>query len=147
MKSRQIGVTLIELMIVVAILGFLAAIAYPSYNSYVTRSARSTGQSMLTQVASRQEQFFMDNKFYADDLEMLGFPSDPFTVGSDGQPNGSGQTLYRIEIDTANTSATTYAVRAVPLGTHHARDTECGTLTLNHRGIKGANGTAPQKCW
>lgn len=144
--TMQKGFTLIELMIVVAIVGFLAAIAYPSYTNYVTNSNRTVGQSMLTQVANRQEQFFMDYKRYAENLTELGFPANPFTVNNDGQPGGSGQVLYQIEIDADNTGGSRFAIRAVPQGTHATRDTDCGTLTLNHRGVKGASGTSP-RCW
>lgn len=146
MNRQQGGFTLIELMIVVAIIGFLAAIAYPSYNAYVTKSMRSVGQSALTQVASRQEQFFIDNKTYANNLTLLGYASNPVTFDSDGQPGGAGQAVYQVVIDDS-TTANTFLLRAVPQGTHATRDTECGTLSLNHRGQKGATGTAPAKCW
>ncbi|MFN2301846.1 MAG: type IV pilin protein [Gammaproteobacteria bacterium] len=145
-QHGQGGFTLIELMIVVAIIGFLAAIAYPSYNAYVTKSMRSVGQSILTQVASRQEQFFLDNKTYADNLTLLGYAANPMTVSSDGQPNGGGQVVYQVVID-ESTTANTFLLRAVPQGTHATRDTDCATLSLNHRGQKAATGTAPAKCW
>lgn len=144
--SGQTGFTLLELMIVVAIVGFLAAIAYPSYTAYVTKSMRSVGQSALTQVASRQEQYFLDNKAYAANLTLLGYAANPITVNSDGQPGGGGQIVYQVEID-GSTTANSFLLRGVPQGTHAVRDTDCATLTLNHRGQKGATGTAPGKCW
>jgi type IV pilus assembly protein PilE len=139
-KKTQTGVTLLELMIVVAIIGFLAAIAYPSYTNYVTKSNRSVAQTMLSQVASRQEQFFMDNKAYATDLTALGYPANPFTVDTSGNPGGTGTTIYRIELADGAT-ATAFTVRAAPLGPQ-TRDTECNTLTLTHRAERGATGTA-----
>lgn len=139
------GFTLIELMIVVAIIGFLAAIAYPSYTNYVTKGKRTVGQSILTQVANRQEQFFMDNKTYTTDLEALGYPASPMNVDSDGQPGGSGEVVYQVSVNSA--SATAYTLHAVPQGGHAARDTDCGTLTLTHTGVKGATGTSTANCW
>ncbi|TFG85920.1 MAG: prepilin-type N-terminal cleavage/methylation domain-containing protein, partial [Chromatiales bacterium] len=62
------GFTLIEMMIVVAIIAILAAIVYPSYIRYVVRSNQQAARSMLYAVADRQEQFFLDNKSYAADL-------------------------------------------------------------------------------
>jgi len=59
------GFTLIELMIVVVIVGILAAIAYPSYNRYSTQTRRSDGKIALTQAASLQEKFFSDCNWYA----------------------------------------------------------------------------------
>ena len=55
---KQRGITLIELMIVIAILGILVSIAYPSYTQYVQRSNRSEGMNELVRIANMQEQFF-----------------------------------------------------------------------------------------
>ncbi len=144
-ERRENGITLIELMIVVAIIGIIAAIAYPSYNQYVTKSIRSVGQSWLTQVANRQEQFRVDNKTYATSMTQLGFPVNPLPVDTDGQPNGSGTIAYNIVIESASGNA--FNLQAVPQGGHAERDTDCATLTLNQRGIKGATGTTPAECW
>ncbi len=59
------GFSLIELMIVVAIIGIIAAVAYPSYVNSVTRSFRSEGQQWLQDFAQRNEQFFLDRRAYA----------------------------------------------------------------------------------
>ena len=59
------GFTLLELMIVVAILAIVASIAYPSYLGTVTRTTRSAAKRTLLEVANRQEQFFAENKRYA----------------------------------------------------------------------------------
>jgi type IV pilus assembly protein PilE len=84
MKStgRQLGITLIELMVVVAIIAIISAIAYPSYDRYVAKGKRSVAQNALLQVADRQQQFFMDNKRYAADLTNLGYPAMRHCRGS-----------------------------------------------------------------
>lgn len=65
MKSRMSGFTLMELMIVVMIIGILAAIAYPSYQDYVRRGHRSAAQAYLMDLAQRQQQYFTDARAYA----------------------------------------------------------------------------------
>jgi len=64
-RRANSGVTLIELMIVVVIIGILAGIAYPSYRSYLKQSRRSDAQIALTQAASKQEKFLADCNWYA----------------------------------------------------------------------------------
>lgn len=67
------GFTLIELMIVVAIVGILAAIAYPSYQEYVLRGNRSEAQALLNDAAARQERYYTQNNTYADTTAKLGY--------------------------------------------------------------------------
>lgn len=68
MKKRPSGFTLIELMIVVAIIGIIAAVAYPSYQDYVKQTRRSDAQIALTQAANQQERFFTECNAYASSL-------------------------------------------------------------------------------
>jgi type IV pilus assembly protein PilE len=68
MKTKtENGFTLIELMIVVAIIGVLAAIAIPNYNQYITRSKITEGVAGLSDARVRMEQYFQDNRIYNDD--------------------------------------------------------------------------------
>ena len=79
-RSANSGFTLIELMIVVVIIGILAAIGYPSYRDYVVRTQRGMAKAAMVQVLDRQEQFFTDNKAFATDVTNLGFGANPFAI-------------------------------------------------------------------
>lgn len=68
MKKTQSGFTLIELMITVAIIGILAAIAYPSYQNYTKQTRRSDAQIALTQAANQQERYFTECNIYTSNL-------------------------------------------------------------------------------
>lgn len=70
---RQSGFTLIELMIVVAIVAILASIALPSYQEFVKRGHRAAAQSEMMDIANRQQQYFLANRGYADSLEKLSY--------------------------------------------------------------------------
>lgn len=136
-RRRQRGVTLMELMIVVLIVGILAAIGYPAFREYTIRAARSEGRGALLEMASRQEQFFLDNKSYADALADLSMPEN------------TEHDKYQIAIDDESADCpvqTCYALTATPLG-RQLDDTACGSLTLNSNGTKGATGDAPGACW
>ncbi len=146
LKSAQRGVTLMELMIVVAIVSIIATIAYPSYTQYVVNTKRTAATSTLLQVADRQQQFFMDNKRYANDMTDLGFAANPLFVSDDGMPAAAGDTDAVYVFGLANVTATTYTTLAAPLAAQLERDTDCGTLTLNQAGARSATGTADD-CW
>jgi len=134
---RQRGVTLMELMIVVVIVGILASVGYPAYREHSLRAARSEGRNALLAAASRQEQFFLDNKSYADDLADLGMPAD------------TEHDKYQVAVDAETADCpieSCYALTATPVG-RQVDDTVCGNLTLNSNGTRGASGDDPAACW
>jgi type IV pilus assembly protein PilE len=144
--ARMAGVTLLELLVTVAIVGILGAIAYPSYTNYVMRTNRVVGKSLLLQVADRQEQFFADNKRYTTDLTQLGYNANGFMVDDQSAyvPDADANRLYRISL--TNATATTFTANAAPQLNQATRDTNCQTLTLTHRGLKGQTGPSTD-CW
>jgi type IV pilus assembly protein PilE len=144
--SGQLGVTLIELMVVVAIVAILSAFAYPSYQRYVVKTKRTVAQSALLQVADRQQQFFMDNKRFATDLTNLGFSANPFILDDDGMSTVAGDTQAVYSISLSNVTATTWTGTAAPLQGQLSRDSYCGSLSLTQAGAKGKTGSY-DKCW
>jgi len=75
MNPKEKGFSLIELMIVVAIIGIIGMIAYPSYMDTVRDTRKSDGISMVNKVMQAQERFFVNNLTYTEDLTDLGFAS------------------------------------------------------------------------
>jgi type IV pilus assembly protein PilE len=141
--AGQAGFTLVEMLVVVAIITLLAAVGYPSYTEYVTRSNRQAGRAMVLSVADRQEQFFLDNKAYAGSLTDLGYPADTIGVARDGQVTGADadDVIYTVTIAEGGGagSPTTYTIEAEPQGVQATRDKRCGTLWLTHTGQRGAD--------
>jgi type IV pilus assembly protein PilE len=63
-RVKQHGFTLIELMITVAIVGILAAVAYPSYTNYIKKGLRRAAQAQMLDIANREQQFLLSNRIY-----------------------------------------------------------------------------------
>ena len=144
--SGQLGFSLIELMVVVAIVAIISAIAYPSYQRYVIKAKRTVAQSALLQVADRQQQFFMDNKRFAADLNNLGFGANPYVLDDDGMSTVASDTQAVYSLSLSNVTATTWTATAAPLHGQLSRDSYCGSLSLTQTGAKGKTGSS-DKCW
>lgn len=135
----QRGVTLIELIIVVVIVGILAAVAVPSYRQYVIRSQRSDGTQALLALATAQEKFYLQCNTYAADIAA----ANDCAGGELGFSDTSEKGWYDLSIEAA--SATDFRVRAEPVdGGPQAQDTACTWFEVNGRGVRTASGT---ECW
>jgi len=137
--NKNSGFTLIELMIVVVIMGIIAAIALPAYSSYMTDARRAEAKTMLIEMAGEQYRYYSENNSYAADLTTLGYNSD-----AELSDNG----FYSVSV-TAQT-ASSYTLTAAPVaGSVQAEnDTACKSLTINSIGAKGVTGTAASAdCW
>lgn len=163
-KSYGSGFTLIELMITVVVLGILAAIAYPSYTSYVAQARRSDATINLSRIAALQEKFFTDCGRYAATLGVSGTPRNCTTGTLDAGLAAGGLTTdgyYTITAVVAPGPAPLnapggggFTLTAQPAGTQVTADTaKCNTITINQAGVKTALGTdglsGPNggKCW
>lgn len=137
---RLQGFTLVEVMIVVALLGILTAIALPSYNSYVQKSRRSDARAALMDAANRQQQFILNRSTFTTNMQDLGYATDPAR-----SPDG----FYTIDAaQCAGGVALTrcYVLTATPVGSQLG-DTACTSFTLSSAGAKAATGPSAATCW
>lgn len=130
-KAASGGFTLIEVMIVVAIIAILASVALPNYQQHILASNRAAGKACMSEFAQAYERRYTTNMSYAGAAIALGCTAES---GLDD----------RYTIAAAHT-ATTYTVTATPIGAQ-LKDTDCGALTLNQSGAKTASGSST-KCW
>jgi len=144
--TSQRGFTLIELMIVVAIVAILASIAIPSYRDYIVKTNRSAATSFMLQVANREEQLILDMRQYvavASAVDNTNFPKkptdDPTGINLTVPPEASK--FYTFSITTPTT--TSYTITATPIGSQLTSDTRCPTLKLDQTGAK----TPLSGCW
>jgi type IV pilus assembly protein PilE len=136
MRTRQHGgklrgFTLIEAVVVMAIAAILATVAIPNYSEYVMRSHRSAVQSFISDVASRQSQFFLDRRNYAATVATLNMT-----------PPADVAVRYTVAIAVVAGPPAGFQVSATPIGPQ-AND-RCGLLTIDQAGNRTA---VSDRCW
>jgi len=128
---KKSGFTLIELMITIAIIGIIAAIAYPSYIDSVRKAKRADAQAQMMMLASFMERFYTENNRYDQKNNVAGTAvALPAGIASD----------YYDAYALQSVTATSYAIKAVPKTGQSTLS--CGTLTIESTGLK-----KPSACW
>ena len=150
-KKHTKGFTLIELMIVVAILGIISAIAIPAYADFIRKGKRADAKVELLKLAQMQESYFVQNLSYAKDLTTgaggLGLGATvtseqgEYTVTMAALDNGGGACT-----GFAADPCTTFTLTATPGATQN--DPKCANFTVSNTGVKTVSGThTAQQCW
>lgn len=127
-KANSKGFTLIEVLIVTAIIGILSAIMYPNYRQYVTEVRRGDGQLALLDAVQSLERCKASNYSYA-------------TCTLSASQLVSPEGYYELTLES---TASTYTVSAAAVGSQ-VFDTECTPMTLNNQGTRTP--IAPATCW
>ena len=128
---RNKGFTVVELLIVLAVIGILTAVAFPSYQNHVRKAARASAQAAMMQIADREAQYLLDARNYVVTATALTTLNVTLPVDV-----ASRYTVTVTASDGTNTATTppSYTVTATPIaGGAQASD---GTLKLTHTGAK-----------
>ena len=147
-RNRFSGFTLIKLMIVVAIVGILATIAYPSYQDYVRRSARAEARAAMLNMAQLQERNFSDRGAY---VAITSAPrNDGWANANWSGGTSHGERKYEITVALnvvdANGNTQPFAITATPASGLWS-DPTCGNLTLDSAGAKTSSAGTAANCW
>ncbi|AXK38722.1 type IV pilin protein [Crenobacter cavernae] len=134
-RLSRSGFTLIEVLIVLAIVGILLAVALPAYQQYVQRSRRADAHAALMAASQKQSRYFLFNNEFTDRLASLGVSAD------------SDARYYTLANPVSADRTASYSITAtVAAGGAQARDTDCTTITLTAASSGGIDYT-PAGCW
>jgi len=140
LRSAAQGITLLELMVVVVVIGVLATIAIPSYRQYSMRAQRTAAKTALLRLATNQERFYLQNNTYTNNLAALGFPGGVSEKG-----------VYQLQVTVANNI--TYQAQATPMpgggfnGIDMNADGDCQLFSINAQGVRAAIPDPNTSCW
>jgi len=148
---RQQGVTLIELVVVMIIIGILAAVAIPSYRNYVVRSQRSDAKDGVLALVTQQEKHYLQCNRYADDIAAETNCAADDLQGAATSKNG----WYQLDVGPPAgplTLATGFIATATAVnGENQWQDTDCRTFTVTQAGVRTATdaggGDNTEECW
>ena len=135
-SARQAkGFTLIEVMIVVAMIAIIATIALGSYRDSTVRANRAAAASYILEVANLQERYLLDNRDYAPDMATLGASAPPEVSNN-----------YNVTTSDPGGTAPAYQITATPTGAQASDDTDCGWLRITNLGAKTSQHSGA-RCW
>mgnify|MGYP001210325993 FL=1 len=135
-NNKNRGMTLVELMVVVAIVAILASVALPTWNSQVQKSRRADARNTLILVRVEQEKYRADNGSYASSMSALGL----------GIYNSTSRDYYNVSI--VSSSATAFVASAAPNANGGQSGDSCGTFAINQSGLDGSGEYASiSDCW
>lgn len=141
-NTRQLGFSLMELLVTVAIIGILAAVAYPSYQSYLARGHRADVKTVLMENAQFLERNFTLANKYNEDSAGNAIAEVPYT-----QSPKTGAAVYTVTAAGA-LGATTFTITATPVVGGSMDGDGCGSFTINQQGVKNATGgLGVDTCW
>jgi type IV pilus assembly protein PilE len=129
--QKDRGFTLTELLITIAVVSILVGIAVPSYRQYIVRGKRSAAQSVMMDIANREQQFLLANRRYADKATL---ESNGFSLPAEVREN------YTWDIDVGESGRPSFVITLTGIGSQ-AVDNSPGPLTLSSSGEK----TPPEK--
>jgi type IV pilus assembly protein PilE len=151
MNNRRItsGFTLIELMIVVAIVGLLVTLSIPSYRSHIARSNRAAAQAQLMQAAQYMHRFYAANDNYSIDRGGGTTVDKVMPANLQISPQGAAAALYQLSWKGYDfTQTNTFTLTMVPVTGQSMANDPCGSFTITQTGLKGVTGSwTVAQCW
>ncbi len=139
MNRKQMGFSLIEVMIAMAVIAILSSIALPAYQDQIRTSKRTEAQNLLLEAASKQQRFFSDNMSFGMDMGDLGYGA------ANNNAEATESAAYTVSVNPA-VDGSSYTLLATPTASQ-AND-GCGNLGISNTGVKSETGTRSLKeCW
>lgn len=145
MKTSK-GFTLVELMIVMAIIAILSMVALPSYRNYVVRASREAAQTEMMQMAALQEKIYLNSNSYSIAADIIGTPYTGQAAGGVGRTGARSNDLkYTYTCPPAACTPQAFTITATPVaGSTQVGD---GTITIDSTGLKQWNSASGTKSW
>jgi type IV pilus assembly protein PilE len=141
------GFTLIELMIVVAIIGILAAIAYPAYTEAINKSRRSDGQTALLELQNKMEKFRGSCAFYPQTIGSADSCGASAAASTIKASSTTTQDYYTLSIVASSATGNAYTLRATPKGAQANDSCTQMDIVVNTTHPKGNQTGTGTNCW